>query len=233
MGNCSCDNFQMEPTRIVHCDDALVWLRENAPLEGSSLIASMPDISEFPHFSLAQWKEWFQSTAELVMSKTPDDGVAIFFQSDIKVEGTWVDKAYIVQKAAEKVGLELLWHKIFCRAPAGMITFGRPAYSHMLCFSKNVRVDISKSTPDVIPDLGEKTWERGMGFEASLLASKFILKQTKSKTVVHPFCGEGSMVAVANFVGLNAVGIERSPKRAERARLLQVAPDGKSFLQGE
>ncbi|WP_408095880.1 SAM-dependent methyltransferase [Peredibacter sp. HCB2-198] len=223
----------MEPTRIVHCEDALVWLRETPSLEGCSLIASMPDISEFPQYTLSQWKEWFQTTAELVMSKTPDDGVAIFFQSDIKVEGTWVDKAFIVQKAAEKIGLELLWHKIFCRAPAGMTTFGRPAYSHMLCFSKNVRADVSKSTADVIPDLGEKTWERGMGLEASLLASKFILKQTNTRTVVHPFCGEGSMMAVANFVGLNAVGIERSPKRAARARLLQVAPDGKSFLQGE
>lgn len=233
MGNSSGDNLSMEPTRIVHCEDALVWLKNSQPLEGCSVIASMPDISEFPQYTLSQWKEWFLATAELVLSKTHDDGVTIFFQSDIKVEGTWVDKAYICQKAAENLGRELLWHKIFCRAPAGMTTFGRPAYSHMLCFSKNVRVDVSKSTADVIPDLGEKTWERGMGLEASLIASKFILKQTETRTVVHPFCGEGSMIAAANYLGLNAVGIERSPKRASRARTLQVATDGKSFLQGE
>lgn len=223
----------MEPTRTVHCEDALVWLNNQTPLEGCSLIASMPDISEFQQFTLAQWKEWFYNTAELVLSKTPDDGVTIFFQSDIKVDGTWVDKSYICQKAAESLGRELLWHKIFCRAPVGTTTFGRPAYSHMICFSKNVRVDVSKSTPDVIPDLGEKTWERGMGLEASVMAAKFILKQTTTRTLVHPFCGEGSMLAACEFIGLNSVGIERSPKRAERARLLRMAPDGKSFLQGE
>ena len=223
----------MSPSRIVHCEDAIKWLNESPILEGHSFIASMPDISEFPKFTLSEWKDWFQSTAELILKKTVDDGVTIFFQSDIKVNGTWVDKAYICQKTAEKLNRELLWHKIFCRAPAGMTTFGRPAYSHMLCFSKNIRADVSKSTPDVIPDLGEKTWERGMGLEASLLASKFILKHTQSSTIIHPFCGEGSMLAVANYVGLNAVGIERSPKRAGRARSLQVAPDGKSFhLEG-
>lgn len=223
------NDFMNEISRIVHTEDALVWLENTPVLSGCSVIASMPDISEFPKFSLAGWKEWFMKTAELILSKTPDNGVTIFFQSDIKVEGTWVDKGYLCQKVAEAMGHELLWHKIFCRFPPGTATFGRPAYSHMLCFSKSVRVDISKATPDVIPDLGEKTWERGMGLEASILAAKFILKQTETRTIVHPFCGEGSMLAAANHLGLNAVGIERSPKRAEKARHLQISPDGKSF----
>ena len=64
--------------REVYCEDALVWLSESPVLEGCSLVASMPDISEFHSHTLEQWKEWFYKSAQLVMSKTPDDGVAIF-----------------------------------------------------------------------------------------------------------------------------------------------------------
>lgn len=220
-------------TREVFCEDALVWLRNYKDQGKTSFLGSLPDISEFPGWSLDDWKKWFQETAELILEKTSPDGVTIFFQSDIKLDGLWVDKAYIVQKAAEKLGHQLLWHKIFCRAPAGAITFGRPAYSHMLCFSRNVVPDVSKSTADVIPDLGEKTWARGMGLEASLVASTFVKKQTTSHTLINVFCGEGSAIAAANYVGLNSVGIERSPKRAQKARELRVAQDGKSWDQEE
>lgn len=216
----------MTPTRIVHCEDALLWLNQSPILEGCSLVASMPDISEFHGLTLEAWKDWFVSTAHLVLSKTPDQGVTIFYQSDIKKEGVWVDKGYLCQKAAESLGHSLLWHKIICRVKPGQATFGRPAYSHMLCFSKGLRLhDLSQSTPDVIPDLGDKTWERGMGLTACSLIGKFIAEQTSCKTLVHPFCGQGGMLAMANYFGLNAIGIERSPKRAELARFLIVDKD--------
>lgn len=193
-------------------------------------MASLPDISEFQTMTLNDWKKWFQETASLVLTKTPDDGVTIFFQSDIKVDGHWVDKSYLVQKAAEELGHEILWHKIICRSPAGIATFGRPSYSHMLCFSKGRRLnDLSKSTADVIPDLGDKTWQRGMGFNACSIIAKFIKEEIGSHTLVHPFCGEGSMVSVAEHMGLNAIGIEKSRKRAEKAERIQVASDGKSW----
>lgn len=214
---------RMAPTRIVHCVDALVWLKEGPVLEGCSLVASMPDISELHGFTLKAWSDWFTSTASLVLSKTPDQGVTIFYQSDIKKEGSWVDKGYLCQKAAESLGHSLLWHKIICRVQPGQATFGRPAYSHMLCFSKGLRLhDLSKSTPDVIPDIGDKSWERGMGLTACSMIAKFIAEQTLTKTLVHPFCGQGGMLAMGNQFGLNTIGIERSPKRAELARILRV-----------
>lgn len=217
-------------TREVHCEDAVSWLK-NYTGTGASILGSLPDYSEFPTLTLSEWKKWFYETAKLILEKTDPQGVSLFFQSDIKVEGTWVDKAYIIQKAAEDLGHELLWHKIFCRAPAGTVMFGRPSYSHMLCFSQKHRTDISRSTADVVPDLGEKTWVRGMGLVASIMASEYVLKQTPTRTLINPFCGEGSVLAAANFVGLNAVGIERSPKRAHKASLLQVSKDGKSFQE--
>lgn len=221
---------EIKITRDVICQDALSWLNEFTATSNHSFLGSLPDISEFPGYSLSKWADWFQQTAELILSKTSPEGVTIFFQSDIKFENTWVDKAYLIQKSAEKLGHRLLFHKIFCRYPAGTITFGRPSYSHMLCFSRTVIPDLSKSTADVVPDLGDKTWVRGMGLEASLLASSFVLNQTSTKILVNPFCGEGSVLAAANHVGLSAIGIERSPKRAEKARHLKVSSDGKSWL---
>lgn len=217
-------------TRQVFCDDALPWLQAFDKTEGHSFLGSLPDISEFPGYSLEQWKDWFEATASLILRKTSPEGVTIFFQSDIKHEGLWVDKAFLIQKSAEKLGHKLLFHKIFCRAIPGTIMFGRPSYSHMIAFSKTVIPDVSKSTADVVPDLGEKTWVRGMGLEASLVAAQFIKKHTTTHTLVNPFCGEGSVLAAANFTGLNAIGIERSPKRAEKARSLSVSKDGKSFI---
>jgi hypothetical protein len=218
--------------REVFCEDAIKWLSENHISEGNSLIASMPDISEFHGTSLSDWKQWFINTAVLVLSKTPDHDVSIFYQSDIKVEGAWVDKAYLVQKAAEEVGSELLWHKIICRVQPGFATFGRPAFSHVLCFSKKLRLfDMSKSTADVIPDIGDKTWERGMGLEACLMIGKFLTEQTQSKTLIHPFCGQGSMLAIANHFGLHAIGIERSSKRVELARTLKYDDMTKKFIK--
>jgi hypothetical protein len=216
--------------RSVICTDAIEWLRSYIPSESASFLGSLPDYSEFPRLSIEEWKEWFGTTARLILEATSPQGVSIFFQSDIKHEGLWVDKSFLIQKEAEGLGHRLLWHKIFCRAPAGTITFGRPAYSHMLCFSRTVVPDLSRSTADVIPDLGEKTWVRGMGLEASLIASQFVLKQTSTRLLINPFCGEGSALAAANFTGLDAIGIEKSRRRAEKAQKLQVSADGQGFL---
>ncbi len=209
--------------------DVLAWLAERGPLPGCSIVASMPDFSEFPQLSLEEWKAWFTETARLVLTRTPDEGIALFFQSDIKREGVWIDKGYLVAKAAEASGHALLFHKILCRAPPGQTTFGKPAYSHLLAFSRGVRPAVAESTADVIPDLGDKTWPRGMGFHACRVACEAILRSTKTRTVVSLFCGQGSVLAVANALGLDAVGVERSPKRAERARGLALTAMGDGF----
>jgi hypothetical protein len=150
-----------EVKREVLCEDAIIWLQQEHDLLPASLVTSLPDISEFTGYSLEKWKSWFLQTAELVFQKTHPDGVTIFYQSDIKREGVWVDKSFLCQKVAEKLGHELLWHKIICRNQAGTISFGRPSYSHIICFSKNLRLDVAKSSADVMPEMGAKTWERG------------------------------------------------------------------------
>jgi hypothetical protein len=212
----------VEPERTVYCKDALIWLQEQKVLAGCSFVTSLPDFSEFPTLSLTDWKKWFVDAAALVLSRTPDDGVTIFYQSDIKHRGAWVDKAYLCQKAAEEQGHSLLWHKVVSRAPAGQVTWGKPGYSHLLCFSKGLKSEISRSSTDVLPMAGKVTWARGMGIEACRFACKYILNQTSTRTVVDPFCGHGTVLVAANESGLDAVGVDISRKRAKKSRTLQL-----------
>lgn len=216
--------------RIVIVDDACTWLSQWVPQSTTSFIGSLPDYSEFPQLSLSQWQEWFTYTAELILEKTSDEGVTFFFQSDIKVDGYWIDKAFLCQLAAKKLNRHLVFHKIFCRTPVGKATFGRPAYSHLLCFTKNLKINLEKSTPDVIENLGDKTWERGTGLEACMTMAKFIKEQTQSELVINPFCGHGSILAALEYCGLNSIGIEKSRKRALKAEQVKVSSDGKSFI---
>lgn len=208
------------PTREVHNADALEWLEE-ADLTGCSVVTSLPDVSE-TNLELNDWRLWFHGAAKKILTKLPADSIAVFFQTDIKVEGHWVDKGYLVTKAAEEAGASQLLHKIICRFAPGTITFGRPAYSHLLAFSRSIRLkDLGKAaTPDVVPDAGEKTWTRGMGRKACELAINFIKAHTPNTTIVDPFAGHGTVLAVANQLGLNAIGVELSAKRARKARTL-------------
>ena len=81
-----------ENTRTVHCEDAIEWLgRLPGQLDGCSFVTSLPDLSEFPGKPIEEWKQWFIETARLILSRCPDDGVAIFYQTDLRKEGAWIE----------------------------------------------------------------------------------------------------------------------------------------------
>jgi hypothetical protein len=209
--------------RTVLEEDAVAWLEKGGERAGCSLVTSMPDYSEFPGRTRAEWAAWFTRTAGLVLRATPPDGVSIFYQRDVKADTGWVDKAYLIQKAAEERAVPQLWHKIVARVEPGTIAYGKPGYSHLLCFSRGVKLEAGLSTADILNRAGEASWPRGMGREVAEMVCRFILDRTSTRTVVAPFCGEGALLAVANARGLAAVGIERSAKRAERARTFDLA----------
>lgn len=208
--------------RVVHHGDGLAFLREKLPSD-HAIVTSLPDHSELPLLGLEGWRRWFKDAAELACRQVADDAVAIFYQTDVKFEGRWIDKAYLVSRGAEAAGSATLWHKVVCRVQPGATTFGRPAYAHMLCFSRGLRLATGRSSPDVLPGLGAMPWPRAMGVEACNAVCRFLIADTACRTVVDPFCGHGTMLAVANAHGLDAVGVELSAKRAEKARRLVVA----------
>ncbi len=210
---------QAPAERSVHEGDALAWLAGRGELAGCSLLTSLPDLSELT-LSPAAWRAWFIDAAEAVLRACPPEGAAIFYQTDIKAGGVWIDKAHLVQLAAERCERSLWWHKIACRKPPGMIAFGRPSYAHLLCFGRG-----PLGEPDGLADVfatGAMTWTRAIGLDACALACGFIRRRTPTRTVVDPFCGRGTALAVANAMGLHAVGVELSAKRCRIAATLRV-----------
>jgi hypothetical protein len=207
------------PSRHIVCQDAFEWLRCHPASPGMSIVTSLPDVSELAGMTLESWSGWCSDTARLLLEWLLPSGVAIFYQSDIRRGAVWVDKAYLVQRGAERAGGVLLWHRIGCRKAPGTPSLGRASYSHLLCFARAAPAWPPRHPlPDVLPDLGAMSWSRGMGSAACALICRYLVEETTTTTVVDPFCGEGTLLAVANAMGLAAVGIDRSPKRCQTAR---------------
>ncbi|MES1172060.1 MAG: SAM-dependent methyltransferase [Bacteroidota bacterium] len=211
-----------EPRRTVHRGDALEWLRGPGPPAGASVVTSLPDVSEVPALGVDGWRRWFDEAAGLVMQSAAPEGVAIFFQSDIRRDGLWLDKGAMVARAAERLGMALLFHKVVCRKPPGTVTFGRASYSHLLGFSRALRPSLRRATADVLPDAGFMPGTKSMGVKACLDACRFVLAETSTRTIVDPFCGWGTVLAVANALGLDAVGVDLSVRMCRKARTLRV-----------
>ena len=208
--------------RVIHRAEALAWLKQHRPLSGASVITSLPDVSEVPRLGFDGWRQWFEEAAASVMSAVPREGVAIFFQSDIRHAGRWVDKGAMVATGAERAGGTMLFHRIVCRRPAGTLSTGRATYSHLLGFAQVTPAPSGRSRADVIPDAGFMPGHKAMGVNACLEACRFVLHETPTRTIVDPFCGWGTVLAVANALGMHAVGVDLSSRMCRRARTLDV-----------
>ena len=95
--------MQSEPKREVICADAIPWMQERGPIEGACAVTSLPDVSEVG-LALPVWRAWFLEAVRLVVEAVPAEGAAVFFQSDIKRDGAWIDKGALVTRAAEDGG---------------------------------------------------------------------------------------------------------------------------------
>jgi hypothetical protein len=219
--------------REVQQGDALVWLRAQASLPGASVLTSLPDLSELPALGLVGWRAWFEEAAELTMRRVPDEGVCIFFQSDIRHRGLWVDKATLVTRAAERAGVGLLFHRIVCRKPPGTLTLGRATYAHLLAFARVLRPSPRRPSADVLPDGGPSAGRKAMGVLAALEACRFIRDETTTRLVIDPFCGWGTTLAAANALDLAAMGIDRSARMCRRARRLTIDLLSATVVRGD
>lgn len=205
------------PARTVIQGDGVGFLSRGRLPDDYSIFTSLPDHSELPALGVAGWRTWFIETVALACRALADEAVAVFYQTDVKHDGRWIDKGHLVMLGADAAGSHLLWHKVVCRVAPNTTTFGRPAYAHLLAVSRTRRLSPSASTPDVLPTLGEMSWSRAMGSAACDIAIAF-LASTGARTVVDPFCGQGTALAAANAHGLDAIGVELSRRRAAKAR---------------
>ncbi len=209
------------PSRTIHEGDGLAWLRANDLSDAHAVVTSLPDASELRGLSFEAWRAWFVDTARLACERTTPGSVTVFYQTDVLREGRWVDKGFLVTSGAERAGAGCLFHKVVCREAPGTPTYGRPGYAHLLAFSKSLRTQVARATPDVLPGLGHMPWSKAMGTAACEAVCDFLRRSTACEVVVDPFCGQGTMLAVANARGFHAVGVELSPRRAASARRLR------------
>lgn len=191
-------------------------------------MTSLPDVSELS-IPLVEWRAWFLNGVKLVVDSVHDESASVFFQSDIKHEGRWIDKGALVVRAAEDAGAHVLFHKIICRRQPGLFSHGRPGFTHLIAVSKAMRCPDVLPIPDIVIDAGKLTWARAMGMRAAAQAVKFAKEQVGATLVFDPFCGVGTVLAVANRLGMAALGVEKSRKRCEQARLLSL---NRSDLEG-
>jgi hypothetical protein len=212
--------------RRVLCADALDFLGScgDGGL-GGHVLTSLPCRDELSNEGLSQqeYRDWFTSTSLKVLTSTPKDNFAIFYQSDEVTDGgEWLSKFAWVHAAAEQIGARLVWHKIVCiKAPDVAKPNRRPGYSWMACWSRTLDGADNASQPDVLSHRGDMLWPKAMGRDASTLACRFIRKRMTraaredetSLTVVDPFAGLGTALATANLAGMHSFGIERSLKR--------------------
>ena len=61
-----------------------------------------------------------------------------------------------------------------------------------------------------------------MGQEACHIALHFLL-QAGVKTILDPFCGQGTALAAANSVGIDAIGVDIGNRRCRKARELELS----------
>jgi hypothetical protein len=196
-------------------------MKARSCLPGVCAVTSLPDVSEVG-LALPVWRQWFLEAVRLVVECVPAESAALFFQSDIKRDGVWIDKGALVTRAAEDAGAQILFHKIVCRRPPGMLTMGRPGYTHLIAVSRAMRCPEVLPIPDIIIEAGRQPWVRAMGIRAAGHAVRFARDQVRATTILDPFCGVGTVLAVANALGLDTIGVEKSAKRAEQSRQISI-----------
>jgi hypothetical protein len=199
--------------RKVYCKDALIWLRDHK--NHKALLTSLPELEEMK-MTVKDYEVFFREAAGKCLDAVTDDGYCIFMQTDRKHHGL-IDKSYWLTDEALSRGFHTVWRKIALKRDVGKMDLFRPTYSYMLCFTK--RGNVGKLLPDVV-SAGETTYTHGFGLNAVLLCVEYV-KHAGATVVVDPFCGSGTTLAVANAAGLDAIGVEISPRLCEKAKSLR------------
>lgn len=202
--------------RTVRCRDGLKFIQTARGVK--ALITSLPDAGEM-NWPLDDYQTWFSHAAALLMNAVVSDGVIIFYQTDRRHKGSLLSKAALLCNSASAQGLRLLWHKVVLQNNVGTISLFRPSYSHMMAFSKLLRS--GKPTPDVI-EAGKKVYKDGMGINAASVAVRFAKHHAKTSTIYDPFCGQGTVLAVANALGCDGIGCDIDQSRCNQARMLEL-----------
>lgn len=201
--------------KIIHGDSLALLPKQLEKFD--ALITSLPSPNELG-VGIATYAEWMDVAIIRCLDAVNPSGVAIFYQTDTKRDGTWYSKAAQIIDVGKWRGHRLLWHKIALRKATGAKDLYRPTYSHMLAFSR--RGKVGKALPDVIP-AGRFLWKNGMGINAARFMAEYAA--WFGKTMVDPFCGQGTAIAAAEALGMHATGIDIDARCCAAARKVSIS----------
>ena len=195
--------------KSILCADAIEWLESNTC---DSVFTSPPDAEEIEK-TLEDWGGWFRNAISLCFKSS--SGPVVFYVTDRKNGGRIHSKAEIVFSEAAICGAIPAWHKICLRRDVGQTDIHRPTFTHLLAFNGLP----GKASPDVI-QRGKTIYKNGTGLVAARVGVEWIKKQADN--ITDPFCGQGTIPAVAEALGLSATGIDIDETQCEKARVLSL-----------
>tara|TARA_R110000824_G_scaffold18775_1_gene73760 strand:+ start:1157 stop:1789 length:633 start_codon:yes stop_codon:yes gene_type:complete len=174
------------------------------------VFTSPPDAEEIEK-TLEDWEIWFRNAISLCFKSSL--GPVVFYVTDRKSGGRIHSKAGLIFSEAAKCGSIPAWHKICLRRDVGQIDIHRPTFTHLLAFNGLP----GKASSDVI-QRGKTVYKNGTGLVAARVGVEWIKKQAES--ITDPFCGQGTIIAVAEALGVRAIGIDIDEMQCKKARQL-------------
>lgn len=200
------------PTHKVILGDAL----EVLPTLGSTfdVFTGIPDAAEVGDGSVEEWRPFFRTAVrECIRRVNPDNGVAVFYQTDRRYNGALEPKSFMVIEEAVALGFRVLWHKV---AVGGLGTnLFRPNFSHIVAVGAP-NATSGKAFPDVIQQ-GPKVYPNAID-NASLPLLADFLKRRGTTSVLDPFCGYGTIASICASRGMSTVSIDIDPDQVARTR---------------
>lgn len=198
-------------SREIICADALPWLGSDCP--PCAIVTSPAEQAEIG-CTMEEWRDWYLRACELSFRALATGAPALIYSTDRKYNGGWVSKPYLMCVAAERAGVRLLWHKIVLRREPGACDVHRPGYTHLCAFG-DADCRPGAVSPDVIRR-GKMIYPQAMGADAAFFACAFAGRE--GLPIVDPFCGKGTVPAVANALGFDSIGVDILPEQCEAAQ---------------
>jgi hypothetical protein len=203
-----------KPTREVFNKNALHWLQYNEDIE--VIITSLPDMSEL-NATIGGWKDFTKEACERLIDSLSKDGIIFFYQTDRKLNGTTIDKKSFISRIFHDHGFNTVLSKIVLKQKPETINLFRPTFTNLFAFSKVQKG--GKATADVIY-AGEMIYKNAMGLNACKICIDYVKNKGGNPTIVDPFCGQGSVLKMANDNGFNAIGVDIDEVQTKKAILL-------------
>ena len=199
-------------SREIICGDAFDWLESG---EECSIVTSPPLAHEMG-WEMDAWRAFYRKALAACFGSLGEGCPAVIYSTDQKHQGRWLSSFGLMLEVAQEEGIGLLWHKVVLRREPGRVDIHRPGFSHLAAFGWDAARP-GKATPDCIRR-GAAAYPNGMGLIPARLACEFAGRP--GLPLVDPFCGMGTVPAVAEALGFEAIGIDIDPAQCEAARKL-------------